>query len=114
VGRAPEVSEAWADGSSLSSCRELLGLPDVRLHGCDACERIRPSRSRDTGVSHLRAGRGHGSLREYLMSILVFFSLRERWVSGESAVVSAIATPLAIGWIIPILFLIGGKLFSLG
>ena len=49
-----------------------------------------------------------------LMSILVFFSLRERWVSGGTAVVSAIATPLAIGVIIPILFLIGGKLFSFG
>jgi hypothetical protein len=42
-----------------------------------------------------------------LMSLLVFLALRENWVSGGRAVVSAIAVPLAIAGIIPILFMVG-------
>jgi len=42
-----------------------------------------------------------------LMSILCLKAVRESWVSGAKAVASAIAVPLAIGVMIPALFLIG-------
>jgi len=42
-----------------------------------------------------------------LMSLLVFMSLRERWISGGRAAVAAIAVPLAIACVIPTLLLIG-------
>ena len=41
------------------------------------------------------------------MSLLVFMSVRENWVSGGRAIASAIAVPLAIAGMIPILFLMG-------
>jgi len=46
-----------------------------------------------------------------LMSYLVFLSLHEDWIAGGSALVFAIAVPLSIAGIIPILFLIG-RLFN--
>lgn len=42
-----------------------------------------------------------------LMSILLFRAVRERWVSGLKAVAFAVVVPLAIGGVIPALFVIG-------
>ena len=48
-----------------------------------------------------------------LMSLLVFSSLRERWVSGARAIVSAVVVPVVIGGIIALLFLLGSRFESL-
>lgn len=48
-----------------------------------------------------------------VMALLVFISVRERWVSGGRAIASAVSVPLAIAGTIPILFLIASLLPAL-
>jgi hypothetical protein len=42
-----------------------------------------------------------------VMSWLAILALRDRWVSGRKAVTFAVAVPIAIAGIIPVLLLIG-------
>jgi hypothetical protein len=39
-----------------------------------------------------------------VMSLLAFFAIREHWVSGRNAVLSAVALPVVIAATIPMLF----------
>jgi hypothetical protein len=99
----------WVDVPEQSQGQaECLVVPAVRLHHCDARERVYPARSGDFDSSFLHARSDYsGSDQLARNESSRDWGIAEGWVSGRKAVLFGVIIPIGIAATIPLLFFIG-------